>query len=100
MVLLLFILACFGLTQILIYGKIFDSIRPKHYFFHCSMCIGFWVGLALGTPIVLLGGFGFFEGQLLFEQIFEIFAAGCISSGTSYALCSIFSDDGININHN
>jgi len=42
MLLLVFILACYGLTNILTYGKIFDKIRPKEHFFHCSMCVGFW----------------------------------------------------------
>lgn len=98
MTLLIFILACFGLTQILVYGKIFDDIRPEHHFFHCPMCIGFWTGILFGIPIILFGGFGI--SSHVFGKTLEIFMAGCISSGTSYALCCIFSDDGININHN
>ena len=90
-ILLVFTLASFGLTQMLVYGKIFDAIRPKHYFFHCSLCVGFWSGILLSLPIILL------DINLLMK-VYMIFVAGCISSGTSYALSSIFNDDGLNIN--
>ena len=46
-----FSLVSYGLTQILVYGKIFDRIRPAHGWpgelFSCSMCVGFWVGIFL-----------------------------------------------------
>ena len=49
-----FILAAYGLTQILVYGSIFNKVRPPrqwlHGFgklFHCPMCMGFWVGTFL-----------------------------------------------------
>ena len=46
--LIYFVLTAFGLTQILVYGKLFDRFRPSKEkwkgFFHCPMCIGFWVG--------------------------------------------------------
>ena len=46
--LLYFILCSYGLTQILIYGSIFDSFRPKDgklgELFRCPMCMGFWAG--------------------------------------------------------
>ena len=79
---LTFILACYGMTMILVYGKIFDSVRPKHHFFHCTMCTGFYVGL-----------FNWF----LLNLPFNFFIAGCISSGTSYLLSRIVDDDGIAI---
>ena len=43
-----FALTAYGLTQILVYGKIFQDIRPSKEkfkgFFHCPMCVGFWSG--------------------------------------------------------
>ena len=46
-----FILAAYGMTFIIVYGKIFEDIRPnKDYtkkwntLFHCPLCMGFWVG--------------------------------------------------------
>ncbi len=87
-----FILICFGMTQILCYGTIFDRIRPKYQFFHCPMCIGFWVGLlvwALGpyTELFILDH-GFVTG----------FFMSCLSSGTSYMLNMLVSDTGLQIN--
>lgn len=78
--LLAFILASYGMTMILVYGKIFDVIRPKHHFFHCTLCMGFWVGIF---------------NSLLINLKFNFFIAGCISAGTSYFLSRIIDDDGI-----
>ena len=84
-----FILASWGLTQVLVYGTIFDTIRPKHRFFHCTMCVGFWAGVFL---------FGINGGTELFNfeyNLANLFIFGWISSGTSYALSMIFGDKGI-----
>jgi len=47
MELLTFILIAYGLTQILVYGEIFNRLRPKKGrlkgFATCPMCIGFHV---------------------------------------------------------
>lgn len=82
MSLLIFILACYGLTMILVYGKIFDVIRPRHHFFHCTMCMGFWAGI--------------FNWMFL-PVSFNFLIAGFISSGTSYVLSKIIGDEGIAI---
>ena len=47
MSILVFILCAYGLTQILVFSSIFEPYRPSHHFFHCPMCIGFWVGVLL-----------------------------------------------------
>ena len=89
--LIVFILVCFGLTQILAYGSIFDAIRPEHKFFHCPRCLGFWVGILIFILFWLVGIHMFpnpYLGAILF---------GFLSSGTSYILCQIVGDDGINI---
>ena len=91
--LLIFILISYGLTQILCYGKIFDKIRPKTGFFgellSCSMCTGFWVGLTLWImqPLTNLYHFD--------NCVLTGFLLGCLSSGTSYLLDKIVSDEGI-----
>jgi hypothetical protein len=83
MELLTFILACYGMTMIVVYGKIFEAIRPHYHFFHCPMCMGFWVGV-----------FNWF----LLSVPFNWFVAGCISSGASYFISRLVDDDGITIN--
>jgi hypothetical protein len=90
MELLYFILACWGLTQILVYGTIFNKIRPKEGFFgelfKCPMCVGFWVGIL--------------HWLFFFEMDCGILQAGFISSATSYMLCMLFTDYGINLKLN
>lgn len=92
--LLYFVLASFGLTQILVYGRIFDWIRPSYYVFHCTMCMGLWAGLFLFaiSKYVTLFNFDY--------TIWNAFVLSCISSGTSYVLSILFDDFGLNLNHN
>ena len=88
-----FILCAFGLTQILVYGTVFNSIRPSKEkcagFFHCPMCVGFWVG-------VLLYGINPYTELFMFDiSVATAFLLGCLSSGTSYVLSTLFGDWGI-----
>jgi len=90
MSLLYFILSSFGLTQVLVYGSIFDRFRPSHRFFHCSMCIGFHVGW-------FLWAINKYTELFTFDYSFvTAFLLACISSATSYALGSMWGDEGIN----
>ena len=98
MELLYFILCCFGMTQIIVYGAIFDGLRPsKRYlngFFHCSMCIGFHVGW-LTLFLFQHSSFAYLNAELI-----DYFLMGCLSSGSSYALTQLFGDCGINFRIN
>lgn len=84
MILTTFILACYGMTMIAVYGSIFNKVRPKTGFlgklFNCAMCTGFWVGVI---------------NSFLLSTPFNFFIAGCISSGTSYFLSRLVDDEGI-----
>lgn len=86
-----FCLVSFGMTQILVYGKIFDEFRPDSDVFRCTMCLGFWVGLALWlfSDFTNLWSFGY--------SPITGFSLGCLSSGVSYVLSETFSDKGLNI---
>jgi len=92
--LILFILSCYGCTQILVFGSIFDKIRPKSIkFFYCPMCIGFHVGWIFYLLF-------YFSNIRLFSNFFiGCFIYACISSGTSYFLCNIIGDYGIQLYH-
>ena len=95
MELLTFILVAYGLTQILVYGSILNSIRPTKgklgELFHCPMCMGFWVG-------VFLCGINGWTELFTFEHTFaNYFILGCLSSGTSYVFNMMFGDRGLNI---
>ena len=95
--LIYFILSSFGLTQILVYGKIFDSIRPKKgklgELFHCPMCMGFWTGT------FLFGINGLTELFTFDYNFVNLILLGCLSSGTSYILSVIISDNGVKHEH-
>jgi len=91
--LLYFVLASYGLTQILVYGTIFNSIRPKNKFFHCPMCVGFWSG-------ALLFSINRFTELFNFEYNFANFLIlSWLASGTSYILCMTFGDKGAKYEH-
>ena len=93
MELLYFILTAYGMTQILVYGKVLDAIRPKRGWlgdlFSCPMCIGFHVGwiLMLLSPYTELFNFDVTPINYLI--------LGSLSSGTSYVLNMIIGDEGI-----
>jgi len=95
MELLYFILAAYGLTQILVYGKVLEAIRPTTGWlgdlFKCPMCVGFHVGwiLMLLSPYTELFNFDVTPVNYLI--------LGGLSSGTSYILNMIVGDGGINV---
>ena len=96
--LIYFILVCYGLTQILVYGSILNKIRPSSglagSLFRCSMCLGFWVG-------VFVYGISFYTELFTFELSWtNPLLLGSLSSGTSYALSVLFGDEGINVKRN
>ena len=93
--LLYFLLIAHGLTQILVYGKIFDNIRPTEgrlgQLFSCSMCMGFWSGVFLWVTN---------DYTTLFNYDFSVltgFFLGCLSSGSSYIMSVLFDDEGIKV---
>ena len=93
MEIVIFILCSYGLTQILCFSEIFVDIRPPHHFFHCPMCMGFWAGalLLLLNPFTELFTFD--------VSLMNALLLGCLSSGTSYALCMLISDGGLQLEH-
>ena len=97
MELVTFILCAYGLTQILVYGKIFNKIRPTAgrlgELFKCPMCMGFHVGwfLMLLSPFTELFSFE--------VSVANFFLLGILSSGTSYVINMIFGDEGIKHEH-
>jgi len=95
--LIYFVLCSYGLTQILVYGSIFDPLRPKDgklgELFRCPMCLGFWTGAFL---------FCLNNQTELFTfkySIVNFMLLGWLGSATSYALSMVFGDHGIKIEH-
>ena len=92
-----FCLISYGLTQILVYGKIFEPIRPtKGWFgklFSCPMCTGFWVGLFLWFVKDYTQLFTF-DNSLVTALLL-----GFAGSAAAYIGNMVFGDDGIKIEH-
>jgi len=91
-----FILCSYGMTFLLVYGSIFNFIRPTKgklgELFHCPLCLGFWVGIflwALNSQTELFN----FDYNIL-----TAFLCGCLSAGTSYFLSMTLKDFGLNLN--
>ena len=98
MELIYFVLAAYGLTQILVYGSIFNKVRPTKGWFgellSCPMCTGFWVG------VLLFGINGWTELFTYEYNLVNLLILGWLSSGTSYIFNMVFSDKGIQIGVN
>lgn len=81
--------------MIVVYGSIFEKIRPKQGFlgklFKCTMCTGFWSGVFTNILLFIL------NKDLFNSIIIGSFLSGCLSSGTSYFLSKLVDDDGITI---
>ena len=95
MSLIYFILIAFGLTQILVYGSILNSIRPQEgvlgSLFSCPMCMGFWSG-------VLLWSVNCYTDLFTFDySLVTALSLGCLSSGTSYVMNMLFGDAGLRL---
>ena len=98
--LIYFVLAAYGLTQILVYGSIFNKIRPPRPWlygfgklFHCPMCMGFWVG-------AFLFGINRYTELFTFDyNLANLLILGSLSSGTCYLLSVLVNDFGFKITH-
>ena len=86
-----FILCAYGLTFILVFGSIFDKIRPEHKFFHCPLCMGFWCSLFLFSIN------GYTELFTFEYSLGNAFCLSCLGAGTTYLLSMIVADDGLRV---
>jgi hypothetical protein len=95
-----FTLCSYGLTYLVVYASIFNSIRPSKEWlngfgklFHCPLCFGFHAGwfLFLLSPYTELFSFR--------QTIANFFICGWTSAGTAYFLSMLVNDEGIKINH-
>ena len=95
MQLIIYVLICYGLTLILLYGSIFNSIRTKAgklgELFKCPLCTGFWVGI-----IVLF--ISKYSQLITYEfNLANCLLLGWLSAGTSYFLDMVVDDSGIKL---
>lgn len=97
MELLLFFLVSYGISNIIVYGSIFDGMRV---FFNkinpgflgglvdCMMCLPTWVGFVLSYTLTSLGyhnltPFGYIGLDIIWLRVF---LDGCITSGVVWLI--------------
>lgn len=96
-----FILTSYGMTFIIVYGKIFEDIRPKKDYtkkwntlWNCPLCMGFWCSL-------FLFAINDFTTLFSFEYCLgNAFCLSCLGSGTSYLLSVLVNDFGLRLSSN
>ena len=95
MELLYFVLTAYGLTQILVFGSIFNKVRPTQGWMgellSCPMCTGFWVG------VLLFGINGYTELFTFDYSLANFLILSWLSSGTTYLLTQFLSDFGFRL---
>ena len=88
-----FCLISYGLTQIIVYGKIFKPFRPTNgklgELFKCPMCAGFWVGIFLWSVN------GYTQLINFDDSLVTGFLLGAVASASAYVGTMVFGDDGI-----
>ena len=103
MILLLWLIAAYGMTQIMVYGSIFQSTRetiekignsrvpvigPFFNFIHgivsCMMCCSTWVGFFMGAFVYSIWG-----TQMGLPTIPAVFFDGMLASGGVWAINTI-----------
>ena len=93
-----FILVSYGMTFIMVYGKIFEDIRPEKDYskkwntlFHCPLCMGFWCSMFL----FCINGY---TELFTFEySLGNAFCLSCLGAGTTYLLSMIVDDFGVRV---
>jgi hypothetical protein len=91
--LIYFVLICFSITKTLVYGSVFDKIRPKGKPWDCVLCMGFWVSLIIAG--LISQGWVFFFPPII--GWIDVILLGFLGSGTSYLLDNIIDDEGLRI---
>ena len=92
---LTYTIASLGMTQIIVFGKIFNKIRPSEGWFgdlfRCPMCTGFWTGVFLWaiSPYTELFTFD--------HSLVTGFVLGCYSSIVCYICSMLVTDYGLQI---
>ena len=95
--LILFVLTCYGISNIVIYGSIFESFRkywekvsPKFFgkLFKCMICLPTYVGFFISIGAHVTGHLQFspFASMGLSIDYISIFLDGCLASGSVWLI--------------
>jgi hypothetical protein len=93
----IFILACYGACNNLIYGSLFEGFRNKlstwgtggyslHKLFTCFMCLGTWMGFAISSILYYFGYSHLTPMGMITEPFLMIFLNGLVATGGVWLL--------------
>lgn len=97
MELLVFILLCYGISNIVVHGSIFNQFRefwkivnPNFFgtLFTCMICFPTWVGFILSTVFQMMGytNMSPTAGHGIDNIYLSVFLDGCLASGTTWLI--------------
>lgn len=95
---LIFLFTCYGITNMVVFGSIFEKWRafwvkhsPKFWgkLFTCPMCFGMWVGSILSFLLYLNSVQTPWGSMGLTNHYFIIFLDGCIASGSIWVIHNV-----------
>ena len=100
MELLLIILVSYGISNVIVFGSIFEGFRelmddlsPNFFgkLFSCMMCTPWWVGffLSLGAQLSGYTQFSPFYGAGLENIYLSVFLDSCLLSGTTWLIHNV-----------
>lgn len=95
--LILFILTCYGISNIIIFGSIFQSFRnfwekksPNFFgkLFNCMICLPTYIGffISIGAHVTGMLQFSPFASMGLDLPFIAIFLDGCLASGSVWLI--------------
>lgn len=95
--LLIFILTCYGVSNIVVHGSIFNGFRefwkelsPNFFgtLFSCMICFPTWVGFILSFVFQIMGydNLSPLASQGVDNMFLSVFLDGCLASGSVFVL--------------
>ena len=94
----MFLLLSYGITNIVVFGSIFEKFRlfwdkqsPNFFgpLFNCPMCSSTWFGFILSTIFSILGYYTPFTEYGIENVFLRIFLDGCFTSGGVWLIHTI-----------
>lgn len=94
MVLIVFLLIAYGISNIMVFSTIFSKWRefwikhsPKFFgeLFSCMICLPFWVGAFLSTTVISISGFYYNIDNIFYSTFID----ACLTSGGVWLIHTI-----------
>jgi hypothetical protein len=94
----IYILLAYGITNIVVFGSIFESLRESfntkytsfiHSILTCPMCFSTWLGFTLSCMLLFFGQHTPISLYFNLPNYLTIFLDGCFTSGTVWLMFKV-----------